>query len=61
MPYFSDKVFEPKSDLDLDSGDLDDVDRDIEEFKRFCQKSVPLESKPKINFDVKDIVFKNKK
>ena len=61
MPSFVDNVFEPTSDLDLDSGDMDDVDRDIEAFKRFCQKSVPLESKPKINFDVKDIVFKHKK
>lgn len=57
---FSDSIFAPKDDLDLESGDMDDDEREIEAFKRFCFNSVPLQQKTKINFDMKNISLKKK-
>ena len=55
----TDSVFAPK-DIDLDNGEIDDDEREIEAFKRFCFNSVPLQEKPKVNFDMKNISLKKK-
>ena len=55
----SDSIFAPK-DIDLENGEIDDDEKVIEAFKRFCQDSVPLQQKTKVNFDVKNIAFKKK-
>nr|CAD7571009.1 unnamed protein product [Timema californicum] len=52
-------VFAPK-DIDLDNGDIDDDERELEAFKRFCFNSVPPISKKKVNINVKDIILKKK-
>ncbi|KAB7499587.1 hypothetical protein Anas_02051 [Armadillidium nasatum] len=53
-----DSVFTPK---ELATGELDDeTDREVEAFKRFCLYSVPRGQKPKVNFNVKDIMIKKK-
>uniref|UniRef100_A0A0K2UTT1 FAM193 C-terminal domain-containing protein n=1 Tax=Lepeophtheirus salmonis TaxID=72036 RepID=A0A0K2UTT1_LEPSM len=52
-------IFAPK-DIDLENGEIDDDEREIEAFKRFCFNSVPLQQKTKVNFDVKNIAFKKK-
>ena len=54
---WEESVFVPKSDIDLDGGDLDEDERELEAFKRFCFNSVPPERKEKvrINLNVKDI------
>lgn len=55
-----DSVFTPK---ELPSGELDDeTDREVEAFKRFCLYNVPrnVGEKPKVNFNVKDIMIKKK-
>ncbi|XP_011261886.2 uncharacterized protein LOC105254722 isoform X3 [Camponotus floridanus] len=49
-------VFTPK---DID-GDMDDFERELEDFKRFCQQSVPPPHKEKVNLNIKDIVLKKK-
>ena len=55
--HFSDSIFAPK---DIDCDEMDDAEREIEAFKRFCFDSVPLQQKTKVNFDVKNIAFKKK-
>eukprot|EP00088_Acartia_fossae_P042345 TRINITY_DN4444_c1_g1_i1.p1 TRINITY_DN4444_c1_g1~~TRINITY_DN4444_c1_g1_i1.p1 ORF type:complete len:977 (-),score=309.52 TRINITY_DN4444_c1_g1_i1:209-2866(-) len=52
-------VFAPRDGLDLSSGDMDATDRDIEMFKRFCQQSVPLQNRAKVNLDLKSIKKKD--
>lgn len=54
---WEESVFVPKADIDLDGGDLDEDERELEAFKRFCFNSVPPERKEKvrINLNVKDI------
>ncbi|CAB4056278.1 unnamed protein product [Lepeophtheirus salmonis] len=49
-------IFAPK-DIDLENGEIDDDEREIEAFKRFCFNSVPLQQKTKVNFDVKKYRF----
>ena len=56
---FADSVFAPK-DIDLDNGDIDDDERELEAFKRFCLQSVPPKQKEKVHLNLKDIVLKNK-
>nr|CAD7452856.1 unnamed protein product [Timema tahoe] len=46
----SKSVFAPK-DIDLDNGDIDDDERELEAFKRFCFNSVPPISKKKVNIN----------
>jgi hypothetical protein len=41
--------------MDLDNGEIDDDERELEAFKRFCFNSVPLQQKAKVNFDVKTL------
>lgn len=57
----SESVFQPK-DIDLENGDIDDDERELEAFKRFCLQSVPPERKDKVkvNLNIKDIVLKKK-
>jgi hypothetical protein len=56
-PYFSDSIFAPK---DVDMGEIDEDEREIEAFKRFCLDSIPLQQKPKVNFDMKNLTVKKK-
>lgn len=58
---FTESVFQPK-DIDLENGDIDDDERELEAFKRFCLQSVPSErkNKVKVNLNIKDIVLKKK-
>jgi len=50
-------VFAPK-DIDLDA--VDDDERELEAFKRFCFNSVPPEHKEKVHLNLKDLVIKKK-
>ena len=52
-----DNVFLPK-DIDLDNREMDDVEREVEAFKRFCFNSVPLQQKPKVDIDMRKISVK---
>ncbi|XP_060861131.1 uncharacterized protein LOC132938362 isoform X2 [Metopolophium dirhodum] len=52
-------VFEPK-DIDPEDGEMDDDERELEEFKRFCLQSVPPQRKEKVHLNIKDIVLKKK-
>ncbi|XP_060849505.1 uncharacterized protein LOC132928685 isoform X1 [Rhopalosiphum padi] len=52
-------VFEPK-DIDLEDGEMDDDERELEAFKRFCLQSVPPQRKEKVHLNIKDIVLKKK-
>ncbi|XP_076678686.1 uncharacterized protein LOC143374415 isoform X2 [Andrena cerasifolii] len=52
-------VFTPK-DIDLEDGEMDDAERELEAFKRFCLQSVPPPRKEKVNLNIKDIVLKKK-
>merc|ERR1719208_243109 len=45
-------VFAPSADMDLDDGEIDDDERELEAFKRFCFNSVPAKQKAKISLDV---------
>ncbi|XP_014290107.1 uncharacterized protein [Halyomorpha halys] len=54
-----DSVFAPK-DIDLDDGEIDETERELEAFKRFCLQSVPPERKEKVHLNIKDIVLKKK-
>ena len=44
----------------MDNGDMDDDEREIEAFKRFCFNSVPVQQKPKISIDMKNISLEKK-
>ncbi|XP_054264698.1 protein FAM193A-like isoform X2 [Macrosteles quadrilineatus] len=53
-------VFAPK-DIDLESGEMDDAERELEAFKRFCLQSVPPKQKETpTHLNIKDIVLKKK-
>lgn len=56
---FTESVFTPK-DIDLEDGEMDDAERELEAFKRFCLQSVPPPRKEKVNLNIKDIVLKKK-
>lgn len=56
---FPESVFTPK-DIDLEDGEMDDAERELEAFKRFCLQSVPPPRKEKVNLNIKDIVLKKK-
>jgi FAM193 family C-terminal len=53
----TESVFAPK-DIDLDA--IDDDERELEAFKRFCFNSVPPEHKEKVHLNLKDLVIKKK-
>ncbi|XP_013395019.1 protein FAM193A isoform X2 [Lingula anatina] len=58
-----DEIFMPKQDLDLDNGDMDEYEKELEEFKRFCLDSKPAETRAKlqVNVNFKDLLNKGKK
>lgn len=39
---------------------MDDDERELEAFKRFCLQSVPPQRKEKVHLNIKDIVLKKK-
>lgn len=45
---------------EVENGDVDEYERELEAFKRFCSQSVPAESKAKVNLNIEDIVLKKK-
>lgn len=45
---------------EMENGDVDEYERELEAFKRFCSQSVPAESKAKVNLNLEDIVLKKK-
>ncbi|XP_021378384.1 protein FAM193A-like isoform X2 [Mizuhopecten yessoensis] len=56
-----DEIFMPKSESDLEGGDMDDVEKELEEFKRFCLGSTPVKrEKLQVNMNLKDIFVKKK-
>ena len=57
--WIAESVFAPK-DIDLENGDIDDDERELEAFKRFCFNSVPPKRKEKVHLNIKDIVLKKK-
>lgn len=54
-----DEVFLPK-DIDLENGELDELEREVEAFKRFCFNSVPVANKEKVHVNLKDILLRRK-
>ena len=56
-PWFSDSIFDPRN---MDCGEMDAADREIEQFKLFCRDSVPVQNRTKVSFDVRNIAFKKK-
>ncbi|XP_064466285.1 protein FAM193A-like [Ornithodoros turicata] len=54
-----DDVFLPK-DIDLENGELDELEREVEAFKRFCFNSVPVANKEKVHVNLKDILVRRK-
>lgn len=57
--FTEESVFAPK-DIDLENGEMDDAERELEAFKRFCLQSVPPKRKEKVHLNIKDIVLKKK-
>jgi len=55
----SDDIFAPK-DIDLENVEIDDNEREVEAFKRFCFNSVPVTQKAKVNIDLKNLALKKK-
>lgn len=55
-----DEVFMPKDNIDLENGDMDELEREVEAFKRFCFNSVPVANKEKVNVNLKDILVRKK-
>ncbi|KAI0223754.1 hypothetical protein LSAT2_025117 [Lamellibrachia satsuma] len=55
-----DEIFLPKE--DVENGELDEYEREIEEFKRFCLDSTPAEKREKVQvtMNMKDIFSKKK-
>eukprot|EP00095_Tigriopus_kingsejongensis_P010157 maker-scaffold575_size133042-snap-gene-0.40 protein:Tk10157 transcript:maker-scaffold575_size133042-snap-gene-0.40-mRNA-1 annotation:"Uncharacterized protein C4orf8" len=53
-------VFTPK-DIDLENGEMDEDEREVEAFKRFCFNHTPPQQKAKVHLDVKNIAFNKKK
>ena len=61
MATSQDDVFMPKdSTVILEDGEMNEIDRELEEFKRFCLMIKPLKNHPKVAVQVnlKDLVFK---
>ncbi|CAG0883222.1 unnamed protein product [Cyprideis torosa] len=52
-----DNVFVPKN-VNLEDAALDDTEKEVEAFKRFCLDSVPMQNKEKVVLNIKDILDK---
>lgn len=50
----------PQAPEEIENDDVDEYERELEAFKRFCSQSVPAESKAKVNLNLEDIVLKKK-
>ncbi|XP_052772663.1 protein FAM193A-like isoform X3 [Mya arenaria] len=58
---FIDEVFMPKSESDIEGGEMDEVEKELEEFKRFCVDTTPAKrEKLQVNINIKDIFSKKK-
>ena len=46
--------------LQASDGEMDEIDRELEEFKRFCLMNKPLENRPKVavKVNLKDLTLK---
>lgn len=57
-----DEVFMPKDNIDLENGEMDELEREVEAFKRWCFNSVPVANKEKVNvtLNLKDIMARKK-
>ena len=56
-----DDVFMPKDNTAiLEDGEMDEINRELEEFKRFCLMNKPLKNRPKVavKVNLKDLTFK---
>ncbi|XP_078662935.1 LOW QUALITY PROTEIN: uncharacterized protein LOC144906481 [Branchiostoma floridae x Branchiostoma belcheri] len=53
-----DDIFMPKD--EPETAELDDFEKELEAFKRFCMNSVPKEQKEKVHVNMKDIIIKGK-
>lgn len=51
-PPGPDDVFLPKRDIDLNNDELDDLERELEAFKRFCFDSLPLVKKERVRLNL---------
>ena len=61
MATSQDDVFMPKdSTVILEDGEMNEIDRELEEFKQFCLMIKPLKNHPKVavQMNLKDLVFK---
>ena len=57
LSFFTDSVFAPKDDI----GEMDEEEKELEAFKRFCFNSVPPQQKrAKVNLDLKNLSLKKK-
>ena len=56
LPIVPEDVFMPR-DIDLNDGNLDEFERELEAFKRFCFDSVPLVKKERVRVQLKDSNF----
>ena len=57
----ADDVFMPKDNtVILEDGEMNEIDHELEEFKRFCLMIKPLKNRPKVAVQVnlKDLAFK---
>lgn len=54
-----DEIFLPKENVDMN--EMDEVEQELEAFKRFCMDSTPQRKKEKVVFNVKDIILNAKK
>lgn len=57
LDIFSDSIFEPR---DIDLEEIDEDEREIEAFKRFCHDSVSLRQKTKVNINLKNLILMKK-
>ncbi|XP_071167409.1 protein FAM193A-like isoform X2 [Mytilus edulis] len=56
-----DEIFLPKSESDLENGELDETEKELEAFKRFCLDYTPVtREKLQVNMNIKDIFVKKK-
>ncbi|XP_041477664.1 protein FAM193A-like isoform X2 [Lytechinus variegatus] len=51
-----DEIFLPKENIDMN--EMDETERELEAFKRFCMASTPQQHKEKVVFNVKDLALK---
>ncbi|XP_061177860.1 protein FAM193A-like [Saccostrea echinata] len=56
-----DEIFMPKAEGEIENGEMDEVEKELEEFKRFCLNNTPVKrEKLQVNMNLKDIFAKKK-